>query len=137
MPTTRQLLADLLANCSKLVETDWTIFFRKLADVPVDAQSDAALIEPLRAAYYAPDALAPRYEARIAGMAAALSRPDSARSRRNRPCGTRGCARPIPSSCCGITWRSRRSTRRRSGDPSLIESLLEVMRHPCDEQPAT
>ena len=22
-----------------------------------------------------------------------------------------------------------------TGDPSLIETLLEVMRHPCDEQP--
>ncbi|MER2603459.1 MAG: protein adenylyltransferase SelO [Candidatus Competibacter phosphatis] len=125
------LLADLL-ELLRLNDTDWTIFFRKLADVPMDAQSDAALIEPLRAAYYA---LAPRYEAQIAGWL-----------RRYLACIRRDPAEPAvrqvrmrqanPKFVLRNYLAQQAIDAAEDGDPSLIESLLNVMRHPCDEQPA-
>ena len=47
-----------------------TLFFRLLANVPVDARAerldDAALVEPLRRAYYTDEALEPAHLARTA-----------------------------------------------------------------------
>ena len=47
-------------------ETDFTLFFRNLAAVPLAAADDAALLQPLQAAFYAEPA------ARPGGMAATL-----------------------------------------------------------------
>ncbi|HSQ06039.1 MAG TPA: YdiU family protein, partial [Burkholderiales bacterium] len=56
------LLNDLFGLLDT-VETDMTLFFRLLAQIPVDGAADAAedsaLVEPLRRAFYSEDAFAP------------------------------------------------------------------------------
>jgi len=133
-----QLLAELF-ELLQAVETDWTIFFRKLADVPVDgsadAASDAALIEPLRAAHYAPDALAPRHAARLA----AWLRSYIARVRRDPadPAVRRARMRQANPKFVLRNYLAQQAIdAAEGGDPSLLETLLEVMRHPYAEQPA-
>lgn len=132
-----KLLADLL-ELLHLVETDWTIFFRKLADVPadssVDSWSDAALIEPLRDAYYAADALAPWHAARIA----AWLRRYIARIRRDpaEPAVRQARLRQANPKFVLRNYLAQQAIdAAEGGDPSPIESLLNVMRHPYDEQP--
>lgn len=58
-PETDQALNKELHDVLQLVETDMTIFYRKLADVDCENSqlSDKELIAPLMDAYYAPDAL--------------------------------------------------------------------------------
>ena len=128
-----KLLADLF-ELLQIAETDWAIFFRKLADVPVDAQSDAALIEPLRAAYYAPDALAPRHEAQIVGWL----RRYLARIQRDslEPAIRQARMRQANPKFVLRNYLAQQAIdAAEKGDPSLIETLLEVMGHPYDEQP--
>ena len=56
LPDDESLLGDLL-NMLQQTETDMTIFFRGLADVPLsDTADDAALIAPISAAFYLDDA---------------------------------------------------------------------------------
>lgn len=128
-----KLLADLFALL-QLVEIDWTIFFRKLADVPIEAQSDTALIEPLRAAYYAPDALASPHEAQIAGWLrrylARIQRDSVEPAIRHT-----GMFHANPKFVLRNYLAQQAIDAAENGDPSLIETLLEVMRHPYDEQP--
>jgi uncharacterized protein YdiU (UPF0061 family) len=132
-----KLLADLL-ELLRLVETDWTIFFRKLADVPadssVDSWSDAALIERLRGAYYAADALVPWHAARIA----AWLRRYIAQIRRDpaEPAVRQARMRQANPKFVLRNYLAQQAIdAAEGGDPSLIESLLNVMRHPYDEQP--
>ena len=128
-----KLLADLFALL-QLVETDWTIFFRKLAHVPIEARSDAELLEPLRAAYYAPDALTPRHEAQTADWL----RRYLARIRRDpaEPAVRQARMRQANPKFVLRNYLAQQAIdAAEGGDPSLIESLLNVMRHPYDEQP--
>lgn len=128
-----KLLADLFALL-QLVETDWTIFFRKLAHVPIEAQSDAELLEPLRAAYYAPDALTPRHQAQIA----VWLRRYLARIQRDsvEPAIRQAWMNQANPQFVLRNYLAQQAIdAAECGDPSLIETLLEVMRHPYDEQP--
>ena len=67
--TDAQLVSELLAIL-ELVETDMTLFHRRLALVDVHSASskvvsDTLLIEPLMDAYYVPDQLTADYRARL------------------------------------------------------------------------
>jgi uncharacterized protein YdiU (UPF0061 family) len=115
-------------------ETDMTLFFRHLADVPADGAGTAisadALLTPLRPAFYDDDA-APgghllawlrRYVDRVRrdGEPAAVRR---ARMDRNNP---KYVARNYLAQLAidGLV----------TGDASVIERLLLVLEHPYDEQ---
>jgi serine/tyrosine/threonine adenylyltransferase len=132
-----RLLADLLEQL-QWVETDWTIFFRKLAEVPVDCPadswSDSALIEPLRAAYYAPEALTLAHETRIAGWL----RRYIVRVRRDclEPAARQARMRQANPKFVLRNYLAQQAIdAAERGDPSLIETLLAVTRHPYAEQP--
>src|SRR5687768_1062803 len=51
-PEDDELLSELFALMYEK-ETDFTLFFRNLAALPLDAADDAALLQPLQAAFYA------------------------------------------------------------------------------------
>ncbi len=128
-----KLLADLL-ELLQLVETDWTIFFRQLAEVPIEAQSAADLLEPLQAAWYTPDALTPRHQAQMVGWLRrylARVQRDSLepviRQARMRQANPRFILRNY--------LAQQAIDAAENGDSSLVELLLNVMRHPYDEQP--
>jgi len=121
------LLTDL-DNLLHEVETDMTLFYRRLADVPVDAADDAALTAPLRPAFYDDGDgrhLLPwlhRYAARVRRDG---QNPAVRRARMNR-CNPKYVPRNYLAQLAIDALEQ--------GDASLIERLLDVLERPYDEQ---
>jgi uncharacterized protein YdiU (UPF0061 family) len=130
-------LANQLFQQLKLAEIDMTIFYRRLADLPVEdarERSDAELLASVRQAYYAPDALP---EAAARGMAAWLrsymarvradGTPDALRRERMN--------RVNPKYILRNYLAQLAIEQAEAGDVSLISELLDLVRRPYDEQP--
>ncbi|HYC55707.1 MAG TPA: YdiU family protein [Candidatus Binatia bacterium] len=131
------LAEDLLAVL-QLVETDMTIFFRRLADVKSSAESsaneDAGLIAPLRSAYYSPDEISDDVRSataawlrRYVDRVRASGIPDEERRRAMNAINPKYVLRNYIAQLA--------IDKAEQGDGSLVEELLEVLRHPYDEQP--
>ena len=121
------------------VETDYTLFFRLLAAVAVDAAADAAtdlaLIEPLRRAFYTDAAFAPAH----AGKLAAWLRRYGARVRLDaEPAHTRAerMNRVNPKYVLRNYLAQLAIDALNNDDASIMERLMTVLQHPYDEQPA-
>ena len=132
------LFAELLALLSA-VETDMTIFFRKLGDVNLADESliernKEVLIAPLLAAYYQPDQLTPDY---IASLIDWLQRYKlrirqekiSQEGRRER------MNRVNPKYVLRNYMAQLAIDKAEQGDSALVNELLALFRHPYDEQP--
>ena len=131
-------LTNDLFELLQAVETDMTLFFRLLPNVPLgdtaQKTTDAALVEPLRRAFYSDDAFAPE---RLSGRAAWLRRyltrvrqdamPESAR--RNR------MNRANPKYVLRNYLAQQAIDALEQGDASILESLMNVLQSPYDEQP--
>ena len=120
------------------VETDMTLFFRLLANVPVDgaaeAADDARLIEPLRRAFYSDEAFEAGHRARLAGW-------------------LRRYIERVRADAAPAEWRVARMNRANpkyvlrnylaqlaidalaAGDASVMDRLMQVLQRPYDEQP--
>lgn len=132
------LVNDLL-TLLKSVETDMTLFFRRLALLEIDGDSDAAadddtLMAPLLPAYYNPDALAPDIRKRtgdwLRTYMARLKKDgvsDAIRRRRMNAVNPKYVLRNY--------LAQQAIDRAKAGDFSRIHELLELLRHPYDEQP--
>jgi uncharacterized protein YdiU (UPF0061 family) len=123
---------ELMASLQGLLhaaEVDMTIFFRALADVDIDAPT----LAPLRGAFYNEDkarAAEGEFAAwlhRYAKRVRADGMPDVLRRERMRTANPRYVLRNYLAQ-----EAIDRATR---GDASGIDELLEVMRHPYDDQP--
>jgi len=120
-----------------LVETDMTIFYRKLADVSVDlgqSSSEGLLIEPLSDAFYAPDQVVGETKTRYANwIRAYLDRVEKD--------GTQDAVRRERMNRVNPKFVLRNYIaqlaidKSEAGDHTLINELLEILRHPYDEQP--
>ncbi len=129
------LVHELLALLPA-VETDMTIFFRRLADVAVDdaPADDGALLAPLGEAFYAPESVLPEHRARVARWLRAWGG-------RLREDGTSEAVRRARMSRTNPKYVLRNYLAQlaiddaEAGDYSLIGELLEVLRRPYDEQP--
>ncbi|MCM2288939.1 MAG: YdiU family protein [Sulfuritalea sp.] len=110
-------------------ETDMTLFFRRLADLPFDATDDAALIAPLRPAFYDDGDgghLLPwlrRYAERL------RSDPQDIAARRSRM--NRSNPKYVPRNYLAQLAIDALT----AGDASVLERLLKVLERPYDEQP--
>ena len=132
------LVAELLAIL-QLVETDMTIFYRQLAliDVsvqPVDNGGDAKCIEPLLDAYYVPEQLTKGNRARISNWI----RRYQARVRKDgAPNDTRRKQMDAvnPKYVLRNYLAQLAIDKAEQGDNSMVHELLEVLRHPYDQQP--
>jgi len=136
--TDETLIAELL-DVLTFAETDMTIFFRKLAETNVDtltltSTSDANLIEPLLAAYYAPDQLSDAVQKGTANWL----RHYGERVRRD------GIADPVrkvrmdrvnPKYVLRNYLAQLAIDKAEQGDPSMVHELLALSRRPYDEQP--
>ncbi len=134
-------LVGELFEVLQLVETDMTIFYRQLANVPVGTSteptsdpSDDELLAPLKEAYYSPDEVSPAHRERTL----AWLRRYVARVRED---GTRDEDRLARMNAVNPKYVLRNYVaqlaidKAEQGDGSLVRELLEVMRHPYDEQP--
>jgi uncharacterized protein YdiU (UPF0061 family) len=133
-----QALANDLFSVLEPVETDMTLFFRLLADVPcdgaADSADDAALVEPLRRAYYAEDAFAPEHLARTAGwLRRYIARirkdgtPDADRRERMNRANPKYVLRNYLAQLAIDALEQ--------GDATVLERLMKVLERPFDEQP--
>ena len=127
-------LFELLA----VVETDMTIFFRRLASVSAERDpatlADEQLLAPLREAFYEPEAVPSEHRARLAGWL----RRYVARVREEQ---TSDSARKRAMDSVNPKYLLRNYVaqmaidRAEQGDTAIVSELLDVLRRPFDEQP--
>ncbi len=123
-------LTELLAS----VETDMTLFYRHLADVSTSAASDAERIAPLEVAFYEPTSVSDEHRARLGQWL----RRYVARVKED---GTNDVARRQRMNQVNPKFVLRNYVAQlaidaaEQGDGSVVQELLEVLRHPFDEQP--
>jgi uncharacterized protein YdiU (UPF0061 family) len=132
------LFAKLLALL-EAVETDMTIFFRKLADLNfadenLDNSNKEALIAPLLDAYYQPEQLTTDYVASLTDWLQPYKHrilqeniPQEVRRERMN--------RVNPKYVLRNYMAQLAIDKAESGDSTLVTELLELLRHPYDEQP--
>jgi uncharacterized protein YdiU (UPF0061 family) len=128
------LVAELQAIL-QWVETDMTIFYRKLALIPAAEETrDAALMAPLLDAYYDLDQLTEVHRERIVNWL----RSYTARVRRDGTCDGERHARMNavnPKYVLRNYLAQLAINQAEQGDYAMIHELYEVMRRPYDEQP--
>lgn len=133
--TDHDLCAELLTLLQS-IETDMTIFFRRLALLQIqDAQaSDWQLMSPLLEAYYLPEQITPEYQTRLgAWLRTYLNRIGSDAMpyelRRQSMDATN------PKYVLRNYLAQLAIDAAEQGDFSKVNDLLELLRHPYDEQP--
>ncbi len=133
-----QLISELLAVL-QLLETDMTIFFRRLAAVPIDSGGrdridDEELISPLMDAYYQSEQLTPDRKARTVKWLrdyAARCRRDGAWSSERRE----QMHAVNPKYVLRNYLAQKAIDQSAQGDDAMIHELLDTLRRPYDEQP--
>jgi uncharacterized protein YdiU (UPF0061 family) len=138
-PVTDDALFAELFTVLPLVETDMTIFFRRLALLDVNVESlndtrDENLMASLMAAYYLPEQLTGGYRTRIGNWLRSyvkrLAKDNTSHEiRRSRMNAVN------PKYVLRNYLAQLAIDKAEQDDFSLVNELLEVMRHPYDEQP--
>ena len=127
-------LIEGLAELMPRIEVDMTLLFRALPEIPAGTDDAAALLSPIRPAFYVADALAGDVEQ---GWVDWL-RDYSARSALDpRPADERRAAMHAvnPKYVLRNYLAQLAIDAAEQGDHSMITELLDVLRHPYDEQP--
>ncbi len=136
--TDNALFAELLAILP-LVETDMTIFFRRLAMIDVEVESlgdtrDETLMAPLMPAYYVSEQLTPEYRTRIGSWLRdyliRLAKDNTSHETRRRRMNAVNPKYVLRNYLAQLAI-----DKAEQDDFSLVNELLEVMRYPYDEQP--
>jgi serine/tyrosine/threonine adenylyltransferase len=128
-----------------LVETDMTLFFRGLANVPVDVApaeaNDEALLAPLAGAYYTPDALTGDARARTLAWLRRYGDCVRQEGTTRDAAGPPAILRKQRMDAVNPKYILRNCLAQlaiddaENGDSSRVLELLDVLRHPYDEQP--
>jgi uncharacterized protein YdiU (UPF0061 family) len=119
----------------QMVETDMTIFYRKLAELVMDVElSDDALMMPLMEAYYVPEQLTEDYKIRLGNwLKSYIKRVQNSGIADAERIKTMNAANPK------YVLRNYLAQlaidKAEQGDFSMVNELLELLRHPYDEQP--
>lgn len=134
VPTIDQPLVDDLLRLLPMVETDMTLFFRLLAQVPLVVDKAHDRIEPLMDAFYQPRQLTNDYRDTLTDWLARYARrlcedpqENGERVERMRKANPKYVLRNYLAQLA--------IDKVSAGDYSLVNELLEVMRHPYEEQP--
>ena len=120
-----ELARDLLEALAE-TETDFTLFFRQLSRVPLEG-TDAALLAPLRAAFYADDA---PHERLVAWLRRYMERVRPA-----SPARAAQMDQVNPKYVFRNYLAQQAIDALEAGDASVLERLLRVLARPYDEQP--
>ena len=131
---TDQPLVDELQEILQLVETDMTIFYRRLAKVSVNPEaSDDELLAPLNDAYYRIKQLGREERARTINWLRQYQQrigadctPDAVRAERMNVVNPKYVFRNYLAQLA--------IDKAEAGDNSMVAELLELLRHPYDEQ---
>ncbi|OUR63927.1 hypothetical protein A9Q79_09250 [Methylophaga sp. 42_25_T18] len=138
----KQFIADTdeelnteLHEVLQLVETDMTIFYRKLADLDVHDQTftDDELLSPLMSAYYAPDAMSKDDKTQICSWLRQYqqrARQDDLSNEIRR----KNMNAINPKYVLRNYLAQLAIDDAEQGDFALVNELLELLRHPYDEQ---
>jgi uncharacterized protein YdiU (UPF0061 family) len=135
--TDNALFAELLAILP-LVETDMTVFFRRLAMIDVDVESlgdirDETLMAPLMPAYYVSEQLTHEYRTRIGiwlrDYLMRLAKDNTSHETRRRRMDVVNPKYVLRNYLAQLAI-----DKAEQGDFSMVNELLEVMRYPYDEQ---
>jgi uncharacterized protein YdiU (UPF0061 family) len=137
-PATDDELISELSTLLQLVETDMTIFYRNLAKLDIrielDNASDEILMIPISEAYYVPEQLTGEYKTRMTNWlrrylkrVQADGMPDEVRQKKMNAVNPKYVLRNYMAQLA--------IDKAEQGDFSLVNDLLELLRHPYDEQP--
>ena len=133
-PSTDDKLVSELWEAFADIETDMTLFFRRLADVPVQAAGEEALPPPLLEAFYQPDQLTgeplEKLQQWIASYRSRIARTGISDADRRR-----GMNAVNPIYVLRNYLAQLAIDRAEQGDPAGVRELLEVLRKPYDEVP--
>jgi len=133
-----EALIDELQQVLTLAETDMTIFFRRLADlskeVTHDELTDDRLLEPLMEAYYVPDQLTIDVKEKIGSWLRAYSVRLASESRSDAERKVE-MNRVNPKYVLRNYMAQLAIDEAEKGEHGLVWELLELLRHPYDEQP--
>jgi uncharacterized protein YdiU (UPF0061 family) len=124
-PEDEELARELLVAISE-TETDFTIFFRRLAAVPLEGSADE-LLAPLAPAFYQPQAPHDRLAAWLLRYAA--------RARSEGPQRASRMASVNPKYVFRNYLAQQAIDALEAGDAAPLERLMRVLRRPYDEQP--
>lgn len=136
-PNTDNDLITNLFTTLRVAETDMTLFYRNLANIDTESKtekSDTDLIAPLLDAYYAPDELTPENKTQIANWIRTYRQ-------RIQKEGTPNDTRKTKMNAVNPKYVLRNYLaqlaidKAEEGDNTLVNELLDVLRHPYDEQP--
>jgi uncharacterized protein YdiU (UPF0061 family) len=139
-PGEDEALVEDLNDVLTFVETDMTIFYRKLADVAADVEADASIdadlaIAPIIDAYYEPDSMTADQKQRIAQW---LLRYKKRLKKDVDVCASERRAKMNavnPKYVLRNYLAQLAIDEAERGDSSLVARTLDVMRKPYDEQP--
>ncbi len=135
-PQTDNGLISELTDILQLVETDMTIFYRNLSRLNIhpDRKETTSILTPLLDAYYQPEQLTEEYKNRIGNWLQNYIH----RSRQEGVSIKERCKRMNgvnPKYVLRNYIAQLAIDKAENGDPSMVSELLEVFRHPYDEQP--
>lgn len=128
-------LVNALLRILSATPTDMTIFFRRLADVPLDEHAgDEALLEPLRDAYYEPAALA-NADLRARTLAWLRKLVARVRAQGHEPEPRRARMHRFNPKFVLRNYMAQEAIElAEQGDLSRVHALLDLLRRPYDEQ---
>ncbi|SMG63073.1 [weak similarity to] protein belonging to Uncharacterised protein family UPF0061 [methanotrophic bacterial endosymbiont of Bathymodiolus sp.] len=134
-PETDKELQDELLKILVIAETDMTIFYRKLANISTETElSDAELIDELQEAYYQPEQLTTAIKAQIVSwLRRYIARVQDDKTddiRRKEAMNSVNPKYVLRNYLAQLAI-----DKAEQGDNSMVNELLEVLRHPYDEQP--
>ncbi len=132
--TDNQLIDDLL-SVLVLTETDMTLFYRCLANIPTDnGMSDMQLLAVFQDAYYFPEQLtAAIQEKTLLWLHRYIAR---VQQDKTDDCDRKQAMNAVNPKYVLRNYLAQLAIdKAEEGDNSLVNELLEVMRHPYDEQP--
>ena len=129
-----------LAGVLQAEETDMTLFFRGLADLPVDGATDpATLIAPMANAFYAEDAATASREKLVAWLRKYVERVgrDGVPAQKRRTSMNLTNPKYVPRNYLAqqAIDALKNGDAKGGGDASVLDRLMMVLKRPYDEQP--
>ena len=138
-PHTDEVLIGELLSILPSIETDMTIFYRRLSSLDISVESpadvsDDAIMAPLMDAYYVPEQVTGEYQAAIGnwlrGYIARVRKDNTSPETRRLKMNAVN-----PQYVLRNYLAQEAIDKAEAGDFSLISELLDLLRHPYTEQP--